>query len=153
MVITRRFRRSLQQELTERKRLTLVDAIGIGVLALILASATRWPLTAEWLRTVVWGAIVAGAYFLVKLGSAQVRARAQPFDHTLTLREEGVEVRDNLRDRTSRFGWEEVERVAITDRAFEIRRRGSERGESYLISRAKLSREEERFLGERLIEL
>lgn len=153
MVITRRFRRSLQQELAERKRLTLADAIGIGMLALILASATDWPLTAEWLRTAIWGLIVAAAYFLVKLGSAQVRARAQPFDHTVTLSERGVEVRDNLRDRTSRFGWAEVERVAITDEAFEIRRRATERGESYLISRAKLSADEERFLGERLVEL
>ena len=153
MEITRRFRRSLQQELAERKRLGLADVAAIGLLALVLASITTWPATAEWLRTALWGAIVAGAYFLVKLGSAQVRARAQPFDHTLTLREEGVELRDNLRDRTERFGWDEVERVAITDAAFEVRRRGTERGESYLISRAKLSPEEERFLGERLVEL
>ena len=153
MEITRRFRRSLQQELAERRRLTLADAAGIGLLAVLLASATDWPVTAEWLRTVVWGAISAGAYFLVKLASAQVRARARPFDHTLTLSERGVEVRDNLRSRTMRYGWDEVERVAITDAAFEIRRRGAERGESYLISRAKLSAQEERFLGERLVEL
>lgn len=153
MEITRRFRRSLQQELTARKRLGLGDAVGIAIVALIFASATGWPETAEWLRTVIWGAIVALAYFFVKLGSAQVRARAQPFDHTLILRDEEIELRDNLRSRTTRFGWDEVERVAITDEAFEIKRRAGSRGESYLINRAKLSPREERFLGERLVEL
>lgn len=153
MTITRRFRREFRQELSMGQRiktLPLLLLIGSGV---ILAEATRAEGQAYWVRLLGFPAVLVLAYILGLLGSAQLRARAQPFDHTLVISEEVVTIVDNLRRQESQHMWEEFERVQITPQHFSIRLRKASRGESYLIDRRKLSPEEENFIGRQLIEL
>ena len=154
MTIERRFRRSLNQELQARRSLGLPEALLVLVLAVALAEATDWPAgLAPWLRYALWGLLSAGAYGLVVLAFAQVRARAQPFDHTVRLTEAGVEVRNNYSRQTSQYHWHEVERVAITPEHFEFRVAGHRQGETYLLRRARLSADEQAFVAEHLLEL
>lgn len=104
-------------------------------------------------RFLMWVAIFGVGYGLVVLGSAQLRRHAQPFDHTLVMTPGAVTLTDNLRRRTQRYAWTDFRRVRINDQAYELTLRASPRGESYVIRRARLSREEDVFLGERLVEL
>ena len=153
MLIERRFKRSLKQELTERKRFKFTDAIVIGLLAMVAADNTIFPSEIYLIRIFAWGAISGVAYSVVALAFAQIRAKAQPMDHTLKMSVDGVEVVDNLRKKTREFDWSDFKRVAITDAGFEIKRKEAKRGETYFIKREALSPEEDTFLGCKLVEL
>ena len=151
--ITRHFRRDYKQEFRMGSRVRPAWLVGLVIVGVGLAYWTQVGEVIDWRRMLGYPALLLGLYGLVKIGNAQIRARAQPFYHTLTLREDGVEVVDQLRRHTERYPWRDFERVAITPDHFSIRRRGAPRGEEYLIRRDKLSRAEQRFLGERLVEL
>ena len=153
MRIVRRFRRSMGQEFTERRRFTPRQAVLVAVLAVFGFGATDWPELATALRFLVWLGVVAFGYLVVAVGFAQVRAKAQPLDHTLTLEEDYITVLDNYRGREHRYRWSDFRRVAVTPQAFELRREGSDRGETYMIARDKLSAAESKWLAERLLEL
>lgn len=153
MLIERRFKRSLKQELTARKRFKFTDAIVIGILAMVAADNTVFPSEVYLVRIFTWGAIAGISYAVVALAFAQIRAKAQPMDHTLRMSPDGVEVVDNLMRRTRTFEWSDFVRVAITDDGFELKRKEAKRGETYFIKRAALSAEEDAFLGTQLVEL
>jgi len=153
MLIERRFKRSLKQELTERKRFKFTDAIVIGILAMVAADNTVFPSEIYALRIFAWGGIAGVAYAVIALGFAQIRAKAQPMDHTLRMTPDGVEVINNLRQSTRQFDWTEFKRVAISDEGFELKRKSAKRGETYLIKRKALSPEEDSFLGSKLVDL
>jgi len=153
MLIERRFKRSLKQELTERKRFRFTDAIVIGILAMVAADNSIFPSEIYAVRIFAWGGIAGVAYAVVALAFAQIRAKAQPMDHTLRMTVDGVEVVDNLRKRTREFNWSDFERVAITDAGFELKRKEAKRGETYFIKRDALNPEEDSFLGRQLVEL
>jgi len=153
MLIERRFKRSLKQELTARKRFKFTDAIVIGILAMVAADNTVFPSEVYLIRIFAWGAIAGLAYATIALAFAQIRAKAQPMDHTLRMSHDGVEIVDNLRQKTRQFDWADFKRVAITDDGFELKRKEARRGETYLIKRAALSQEEDTFLGCQLVEL
>ena len=151
--IVRHFRRDLKQEWRIGSRLQPTWVVG---LALLGAGVGYWSQVGEvidWTRLLGTPAALVGVYLLFSIGNAQIRARAQPFYHTLVLRDDHVEVTDELRRVTDRYPWADFERVAITPEHFTIRRRGAPRGEEYMVKRAKLSEAEERFLGERMVEL
>ena len=143
----------MQQELQDRWRPGRAALIVIVVCAWFGAELKEWPFASFWLRLPVWLAFMAAVWALISLAVAQVRAKSQPFDHTLILRPEGISLLDNLRRKEYEYDWKDFERVAIESEYFIIRRKGSDAGEQYLISRDKLSEEEERFLGERMVEL
>ena len=153
ILITRRFRRDLRQELRMGERVRWWHLGGLALVGLVLAEATRAEGQAYWVRVIGFPLVFVGLYLLAQLASAQLRARGQPFDHTLRIDADGIEITDNFRRRAERHPWSAFERLGVDARHFTIRRRGAERGESYLIDRRKLSPDEERFLGERLIEL
>ena len=143
----------MKQELDERKRLSLTELLIIAGVAIAATEMLVWPSERYLIRIIFWGAASFFGYLIVALAFAQLRAHAQPFDHTLVFEDAGVTLRDNLRRKSERIAWSEVQRVSISDAAFEIRFRENRQGETYLINRAKLTEEESRFLGERLIEL
>ncbi len=151
--ITRQFRRDIRQEWRMGRRVKPLPIFLLAAAGFVLAEATRATGSGYWMRIVGFPLVFVGAYFLVLIGSAQLRARAQPFFHTLVMRDDDIEVRDEIRGRQERYPWSDFERVEITPAYFSIRRRGAPRGESYLINRAKLSEAEQAFLGERIIEL
>lgn len=134
-------------------RLKPLRIIGLVAVGAILAYATQPGGVLDWTRLLGIPGALVGIYLLFSIGNAQIRARAQPFYHTLVLRERHVEVSDRLRGTSDRYPWEDFERLEITPRHFIIRRRGAPRAEEYMISREKLTAEEQRFLGERLVEL
>lgn len=127
--------------------------VGLAVGGAVLAYATQVGEPLDWTRLVGIPAVLVGVYLLFSIGNAQIRARAQPFYHTLILREDHIEVSDRLRRTTDRYPWRAFERVEITPQHFTIRRRKAPRGEEYMIRRDKLTTAEQRFLGERLVEL
>lgn len=151
--ITRHFRRDYKQEYRMGSRVQPAWIVGLVIAGVALAYWTRVGEVIDWGRMLGYPALLLGVYALVKIGNAQIRARAQPFYHTLKLREGEIEVVDQLRGRTARYPWRAFERVEITPHHFTIRRRDAPRGEEYLIRRDKLSEAEQRFLGERLVEL
>ena len=153
MLIEKRFKRSLKQELTERKRFKFTDAIVIGILAMVAADNTAFPSEVYVFRIFCWGAIAGVAYAVVALGFAQIRAKAQPMDHTLRMSVDGVELVNNLSKSTRQFAWSDFERVAISDQGFELKRKEAKRGETYFIKREALSPEEDSFLGRQMVEL
>lgn len=134
-------------------RIRPLPLLVLGAVGVVLAEATRSTGEAYWVRVIGFPLVFIAGYLLVSIASAQIRARAQPFSHTLILRDEEIEVRDRLRGRTATYPWADFERVEVTPRYFSIRRREAPRGESYLIDRQKLSADEQTFLGQRIIEL
>ncbi len=144
----------MQQELKERRPISVVEISAVVLLAATLSTtfqnvpSGQGPLV----RLGFWLITLAVALGCIKLGAAQLRARAQPFDHTLVLEPAGVTLTDNLRRRTSHFAWSQVERVSITPAHFELRIRGSEAGEVYLLNRRKLSEQESAFVAKKLLE-
>ena len=153
MLIERRFQRSLQQELSARKRLRISDAIIIAVLAMIGADNTSFPADNYLFRILAWAVIATVAYGIVVLGFAQIRAKSQPMDHTLRITAQDIEVVDNFSRKSQRHPWTDFERVAISDAAFEFKLKAARRGEVYHIRRSNLSAAEDAFLGEQLVEL
>ena len=153
MKITRRFRREMRQELRMGERVNPLHLALLAGAGLVLAEATRAEGQQYWLRAVGFPLVLVLNYFITQLAFAQIRAKAQPFDHTLEIDDDGIRITDNYRQRTRQHPWTEFERLSIDARHFTIRRRGASRGESYMIDRKKLTDEEERFLGERLVEL
>ncbi len=151
--ITRHFRRDIRQEWRMGRRIRPLPIFVLAAIGIVLAEATQTNGTAYWTRLIGFPLIFVGGYLLVLIGGAQIRARAQPFYHTLVLREDDIEIQDQIRKTRERFPWSDFERLEITPRYFSIRRRGAPRGESYLIDRAKLDNTEETFLAERIIEL
>ena len=127
--------------------------VGLAIAGLALAYWTQVGEVLDWTRLLGFPAVLMVGYLLFSIGSAQIRARAQPFYHTLVLRDDHVEVADRLRRTSDQYPWSDFERVEITPAHFTIRRRGAPRAEEYMIRREKLSAEEQRFLGERLVEL
>ncbi len=135
------------------RRIKPIPILILAAVGIVLAEATRATGSAYWTRLIGFPLVFVGGYLLVLIGGAQIRARAQPFYHTLVLREDEIEVQDRIRKTNERYAWRDFERLEITPRYFSIRRRGAPRGESYMIDRAKLSADEQAFLGERIIEL
>ncbi|MFK8057031.1 MAG: hypothetical protein AB8F78_12985 [Saprospiraceae bacterium] len=125
----------------------------IGILAMVAADNTVFPSEIYAVRIFAWGAIAGISYAVIALAFAQIRAKAQPMDHTLRMSPEGVEVVNNLKQSTREFEWSDFERVAISDEGFEIKRKEAKRGETYFVKRAALSPEEDTFLGTRLVDL
>lgn len=153
MKIERRFRRTMQQELTERRRIGTLEVLSVLAVGLIAGSNTAWPSEYFVVRFVAWGAIALLSTLALRLAFAQVRSHAQPFDHTLEIGEEGIVRVDNLRKLRDEFTWPEVRRVRIDKRAFEFSFRENRQGETYLLDRAKLTDDESAFVAERLLEL
>ena len=118
-----------------------------------MAIGTRGDDGIDWTRMIGFPLVLIEGYLLLSIGNAQIRARAQPFYHTLVLRDDHIEVSDRLRRTSDRYPWADFERVEIAPGNFTIRRRGAPRGEEYVIDRGKLTAAEERFLGERMVEL
>ena len=127
--------------------------VGLAILGFGIGYWSQVGEVIDWTRLLGIPAALVVIYLLFSIGNAQIRARAQPFYHTLILREGHIEVTDKLRRVTDRYPWEDFERVEITPEHFTIRRRAAPRGEEYMIRRGKLSGAEERFLGERMVEM
>jgi len=103
-------------------------------------------------RWLVWCVLIFLAGQGIRLGNAQLRRHAQPFDHTLIIAADGVTRIDNLRKRSDEFLWSEVRRVRLDSETFEMGFGESRQGETYLLARSKLSKREEAFLAQRLLE-
>ena len=151
--ITRHFRRDYKQEFRMGAGVRATWIVGLVLAGVALAYLTQVGEVIDWRRMLGYPVVLLGVYGLVKIGNAQIRARAQPFYHTLILRDDHIEVADRLRRVTDRYPWEEFARVEITPAYFVIRRRAAPRGEEYLIRRSTLNAEEERFLGARVVGL
>ena len=151
--IVRHFRRDLKQEWRMGSRLKPTWLVGLAILGAAIGYWSQVGEVIDWTRLLGIPAALIGIYVLFSIGNAQIRARAQPFYHTLILRYDHIEVTDKLRRVTDRYPWEDFERVAITPQHFTLRRRGAPRGEEYMIKRDRLSEREERFVGERMVEL
>ena len=143
----------MQQELTERRPISTLQLGGVVLLALWLTYLGRGVFAYAPVNFVFW--VVAGtlALYAIQLAFAQIRSHAQPFDHTLVITEDELVRTDNMRRRSESFGWQDVRRLRISPEAFEFSFRQNRQGETYLLNRAKLSAEENRFIAERLIAL
>ena len=161
VVIERRFRRSTFGELRQSRVKNLVW-VGLALsLGLLASRASPWPFggpfaaayTGEALRVLVWSSIALLGVVVVRLASAQSRARGQAIDHTLQLTRNSVRLRNNFSGRVREFAWSDFERVEMEERHFGLRRRSAKRGEVYRFDRRKLNPRQERWLAERMLAL
>ncbi len=153
MEIRKRFRRTMSQELDERRRVKPLAIVLVFVAAYAFAQNESVGPASPIYRFVMWSIVFGVGYGLVVLGTAQLRRVSQPFDHTLDIDDDTITITDNLRRTSDLYGWSDFKRVRIDDAAYEFRLSKSKRGESYVIRRERLAPEEDRFLGERFVDL